>query len=87
MLKVLVEYFKAVNLPFFWAPQYNLLDILRRDEIEHYRDVLVIAYNILLTYPEQKNLSFSTCCKHFSVSNLICKASLEFIHIILDKMN
>ncbi|XP_065367841.1 cyclic GMP-AMP synthase-like receptor 1 [Calliphora vicina] len=68
MLDKLIVYFQQGNLPYYWVSDFNLLSILKPEEIDDYTDILIDAYNDLTILENQNSVSFDEVAEHFMIT-------------------
>ncbi|XP_065369001.1 cyclic GMP-AMP synthase-like receptor 1 [Calliphora vicina] len=68
MLDKMIVYFQQGDLPYYWVSGFNLLSILRPEEIGDYTDILTAAYNDLKKLEHQNSVSYAVMAEHFKTT-------------------
>lgn len=68
MLEKLLFYFKNHDLPYYWVSGFNLLSILRPEEITNYANILRSSYGELRKISDKNVVPYFEVEKHFKVN-------------------
>uniref|UniRef100_A0A1A9V057 Mab-21 domain-containing protein n=1 Tax=Glossina austeni TaxID=7395 RepID=A0A1A9V057_GLOAU len=67
ILNELTTYFRNRELKYFWSPSHNLMDILRREELEEYSRKLQAVNQVFQSFRSKGVLTYDDCAEHFDV--------------------
>ncbi|XP_046811156.1 uncharacterized protein LOC111678137 [Lucilia cuprina] len=68
ILDKLIVYFDQANMPYYWVSGFNLLSILKPEEITEYADILTEVYNDLYKLAGENYVTYSQVLKHFKTT-------------------
>lgn len=72
MLYELLDYFQQGHLPYYWLKGFNLLSILKDNEILKYTKILKTAYENLVAIEGKRRINYFEVADHFEVRAHLC---------------